>query len=104
MNYSSTTARAYTYKVITWIAVALRLWVRFRVMREPGWDDALVILALALNTAATIFVLICECAHKLNLHSLTDISAINYGLGQHFLYLGVPKMTTYIKVGLTPGR
>ncbi|KAJ4294371.1 hypothetical protein N0V90_008061 [Kalmusia sp. IMI 367209] len=66
---------------LCWAAVALRMWVRIRVMREPGWDDALVMLAVVLNTVATVFVLI----------------SIKYGLGHHFLYLGVSDMTTYIK-------
>jgi hypothetical protein len=39
----------------------MRFWVRFRVMHEPGWDDALVLLAAILNTAATVLVLICKC-------------------------------------------
>lgn len=49
-----------TEQVITWIAVLMRFWVRLRIMREPGWDDALVLLAAILNTAATTLVIVCE--------------------------------------------
>jgi hypothetical protein len=31
---------------MSWICVALRLFVRFRVVRAPGWDDLLVVLSL----------------------------------------------------------
>lgn len=30
---------------MSWMAVAVRLWVRFRVVREPGWDDAFIFMA-----------------------------------------------------------
>ncbi|KAK8171477.1 hypothetical protein BKA80DRAFT_298640 [Phyllosticta citrichinensis] len=32
--------------VVAWIAVLLRLWCRFKVVRSPGWDDLIVSLAL----------------------------------------------------------
>ncbi|KAF1975955.1 hypothetical protein BU23DRAFT_502511 [Bimuria novae-zelandiae CBS 107.79] len=70
------------FLILTWVAVCLRFWVRLRIMREPGWDDALVLLAVLLNTAATVFVLI----------------AIKYGLGQHFLYLRITQMEGYIEM------
>ncbi|KAJ8112505.1 hypothetical protein OPT61_g5133 [Boeremia exigua] len=68
-----------TFLVVTWIAVFFRLWVRLRVVREPGWDDLLVVLAAILNTAATITVC---------------LSAMN-GLGQHMLYIGLDKIRYY---------
>ncbi|KAF2662118.1 hypothetical protein K491DRAFT_686609 [Lophiostoma macrostomum CBS 122681] len=68
--------------ILCWIAVFLRLWVRLRIIREAGWDDFFVALASTLNTAATICVLL----------------SIDYGLGHHFLYIGVENMTTYTKI------
>ncbi|KAF2625596.1 hypothetical protein BU25DRAFT_473709 [Macroventuria anomochaeta] len=68
------------FLVATWIAVAFRLWVRFRVVREPGWDDLLVLLAAVLNTAATITVCL----------------SIQYGFGQHMLYIDTDKIETYL--------
>lgn len=46
--------------MLAWIAVAIRMWVRFRIVRNAGLDDALVFLAAILNTAASIFVLLCK--------------------------------------------
>ncbi|KAF9738537.1 hypothetical protein PMIN06_001699 [Paraphaeosphaeria minitans] len=70
------------FLMLTWTAVILRFWVRLRIMHEPGWDDALVLIAMLLNTAATVLVLV----------------SIHYGLGHHFLYLEVSQMTGYIKM------
>ena len=47
-------------QVVTWFAVLMRFWVRLRIMREPGWDDALVLLAAILNTVATALVITCK--------------------------------------------
>lgn len=33
------------FKLVSWVAVLFRLWVRFRIVRDPGWDDLLVTLA-----------------------------------------------------------
>lgn len=33
------------FKIVTWFAVLFRFWVRFRIVREPGWDDFFVILS-----------------------------------------------------------
>ena len=29
-----------------YVAVALRLWVRYRITKNPGWDDAAMVLTL----------------------------------------------------------
>lgn len=33
------------FLVLSWVAVGLRMWVRLRRIREPGWDDFFVVLA-----------------------------------------------------------
>ncbi|KAF1928617.1 uncharacterized protein M421DRAFT_420501 [Didymella exigua CBS 183.55] len=68
-----------SFLVVTWFAFSFRLWVRIRVVREPGWDDVLVAVAAILNTVASISVCI----------------SIHYGLGQHMLYLGEKKLGAY---------
>ncbi|PSN68649.1 hypothetical protein BS50DRAFT_619467 [Corynespora cassiicola Philippines] len=68
------------FLVVTWMAVGMRLWVRLRIIREPGWDDFFVVLAAVLNTIATALVL----------------KSIDYGLGQHFLYIGIEKVGSYL--------
>ncbi|KAF2677194.1 hypothetical protein K458DRAFT_481444 [Lentithecium fluviatile CBS 122367] len=70
------------FLLVSWVAIGLRMWVRFRIMREPGWDDFFVVLAGCLNTAATTLVLV----------------SINYGLGQHYLYIGASNMVKYQQV------
>jgi hypothetical protein len=46
--------------LIAWFAIGMRMWVRIRIMREPGWDDFLVVVAGIFNTVATGFVLSCK--------------------------------------------
>ncbi|KAF2849048.1 hypothetical protein T440DRAFT_453542 [Plenodomus tracheiphilus IPT5] len=69
-----------TFLIISWIAVVFRLWVRFRVVREPGLDDAFVVAAAICNTAATV----CVCL------------TVKAGLGKHMLYLGVENVERYL--------
>jgi hypothetical protein len=47
------------FLVLSWLAIALRIWVRSRVMRDLGWDDFFVILAGCSNTAASALVIAC---------------------------------------------
>ncbi|KAF2004880.1 hypothetical protein P154DRAFT_21289 [Amniculicola lignicola CBS 123094] len=75
-------ATTLTFLVVSWIAVLFRLWVRFRILNEPGWDDFFVTLSATFNTVATILVLI----------------SVKYGLGQHFIYLPIPGMSKYLSI------
>ena len=34
------------YQIASWVCVSMRLWVRFKVVRAPGWDDFFVVLYL----------------------------------------------------------
>jgi hypothetical protein len=36
----------FTLLILAYVAVALRLWVRFRITKSPGWDDATMVLTL----------------------------------------------------------
>ncbi|KZM19228.1 uncharacterized protein EKO05_0007362 [Ascochyta rabiei] len=69
------------FLVVTWIAVVFRLWVRFRIVREPGWDDFFVILSALSNTAATITVCL----------------SVDHGFGQHMLYIGIDNIENYLQ-------
>ncbi len=33
----------WTFLILSYIAVSLRLWVRFRITKNPGWDDAAMV-------------------------------------------------------------
>ncbi|KAI1372497.1 hypothetical protein F4677DRAFT_264072 [Hypoxylon crocopeplum] len=57
--------------VASWICVCFRLYVRFRIVRAPGWDDLCVGLYLLMITAGSIAVCF----------------SVTYGLGKHFLKL-----------------
>jgi cell division protein FtsL len=35
-----------TLIIWAWLAVGLRLWVRFRITKSPGWDDAAMVATL----------------------------------------------------------
>ncbi|KAH7401563.1 hypothetical protein BKA66DRAFT_556005 [Pyrenochaeta sp. MPI-SDFR-AT-0127] len=69
-----------TFLVISWMAVTFRFWVRLRVIREPGWDDAFIFVAALCNTAATI----CVCL------------SVHHGLGRHMLYIGPTNVERYL--------
>jgi hypothetical protein len=64
-----------TLLVFGWSTVALRLWVRLRITKSPGWDDAIMVLTLFLFTSYCAFIsVIISRAHELKL--LTDPAAI----------------------------
>lgn len=49
--------------VVTWlctaictVVVSLKLWTRFKIIGQTGWDDALTVLALVCNT---VYVILC---------------------------------------------
>lgn len=68
--------------VIGWLTVLLRLWVRLRITRNPGWDDATMVLTLVSSTLSLkvlnantmkclfscycAFILVIECRGALN--------------------------------------
>ncbi|KAF2728883.1 hypothetical protein EJ04DRAFT_448401 [Polyplosphaeria fusca] len=68
-----------SFLIISWVAIGLRLFTRGWVVRNPGWDDFFVTLAGVCNTIATALVLV----------------SVDYGLGQHYLYLPIPTMSKY---------
>ncbi|KAF1927218.1 uncharacterized protein M421DRAFT_65929 [Didymella exigua CBS 183.55] len=46
-----------TLVILAWLAVGLRLWVRFRITKSPGWDDAAMVATLLLFTTYCAFIL-----------------------------------------------
>ncbi|KAL6706100.1 hypothetical protein ACN47E_006016 [Coniothyrium glycines] len=67
------------FLALSWMAVLFRLWVRFRILREPGWDDFFVLVSAIINTVATV----CVCF------------SVEHGLGRHMLYLPPKDMESY---------
>ncbi|KAF2624852.1 hypothetical protein BU25DRAFT_127537 [Macroventuria anomochaeta] len=50
-------AGSITLVIWAWLAVGLRLWVRFRITKSPGWDDAAMVATLLLFTTYCAFIL-----------------------------------------------
>ncbi|KAH7084880.1 hypothetical protein BKA63DRAFT_4610 [Paraphoma chrysanthemicola] len=69
-----------SFLIVSWMAVLFRLWVRLKIVREPGWDDLFVVLAAMCNTAASA----CVCL------------TVNHGLGRHMLYLSPGDLKKYL--------
>ncbi|KAK8083091.1 hypothetical protein PG996_001872 [Apiospora saccharicola] len=70
-----------TFMCFSWTCVASRLWVRFKIIRDPGWDDFCVVMYLLTTTSGSISLLV----------------GTKYGLGQHFLTLPMDDMITWSK-------
>ncbi|KAH9881821.1 hypothetical protein J1614_000992 [Plenodomus biglobosus] len=58
------------FHVVSWLFVGIRLHTRLRVIREPGWDDAFVVLAALFNLVSVIAFL----------------GGTRFGLGRHLIY------------------
>ncbi|CAE7193894.1 hypothetical protein PTNB73_08721 [Pyrenophora teres f. teres] len=71
-----------TFLIVAWCAVFFRFYVRIKIVKKLGWDDAFVLLAQCLNTGATILMCL----------------SINHGLGHHMLYLSVPDTIAYLRL------
>ncbi|KAK7924742.1 hypothetical protein PG985_006796 [Apiospora marii] len=70
-----------TFMCFSWTCVASRLWVRFKIIRDPGWDDFCVVMYLLTTTSGSISL----------------VTGTKYGLGQHFLTLSMEDMITWSK-------
>jgi uncharacterized membrane protein len=46
-----------TLITLSYVTVGLRLWVRYRITRSPGWDDAAMVATLMLFTCYCAFIL-----------------------------------------------
>ncbi|KAH7128150.1 hypothetical protein B0J11DRAFT_430864 [Dendryphion nanum] len=62
------------FHIISWATVVFRLYTRFRIQRNPGWDDLFVVLAAIFNLIAMVCFLV----------------GINYGMGKHLIYIPLP--------------
>jgi hypothetical protein len=38
------------HQIASWVCVSMRLWVRLKIVRAPGWDDFFVVLYLVCRT------------------------------------------------------
>ncbi|KAL5120583.1 hypothetical protein ACEQ8H_001602 [Pleosporales sp. CAS-2024a] len=70
-----------TFCIVSWAAVIFRLWVRIRIVREPGLDDLFISISALACIIGTIFV--CK--------------SIEHGLGRHMLFIGSENLKLYLK-------
>ncbi|KAF6802826.1 integral membrane protein [Colletotrichum musicola] len=80
-NRAAVLGMVISFLVAAWICGAFRLYVRFFVARCPGWDDLFVVLVMLSSL----------------LLSAGTCVATNYGLGQHFLLLGLNGMEAFVR-------
>ncbi|KAK7951984.1 uncharacterized protein PG986_007712 [Apiospora aurea] len=73
-----------TFMFFSWTCVASRLWVRFKVIRDPGWDDFCVVMYLLTTTSGSVSLLV----------------GTEYGLGKHFLTIPLEDKITWSKVSV----
>ncbi|KAF9872313.1 hypothetical protein CkaCkLH20_10140 [Colletotrichum karsti] len=72
---------AISFQVISWLAVALRMYTRARMVRSLGWDDLFVVLALFSTTTGTVGTCV----------------ATKYGLGKHLVALSRSDVQNYLR-------
>ncbi|OLN85268.1 hypothetical protein CCHL11_04371 [Colletotrichum chlorophyti] len=93
-------AMVISFLIVAWICGSLRLYVRFFIARCPGWDDFFVVLSLL----TSLFLSAATCSGSSSVlaalyrQDITDTSgsALNYGLGRHFISLGFLGMQDFI--------
>jgi hypothetical protein len=57
------------FHILAWAAVLFRLWTRFRVVRDAGWDDYIIALTAVVNGVSMVGFVGCtlwqDLLHKL---------------------------------------
>ncbi|KAF1998352.1 hypothetical protein P154DRAFT_536353 [Amniculicola lignicola CBS 123094] len=88
-----------TLLVLGWLTVILRFWVRLRITKSPGWDDATMLLTLILFTCYCGFILAISAfgalKHKPTRESLIQ-TLVYIQLGEIFYVI----TTTALKISL----
>ncbi|KAJ4373178.1 hypothetical protein N0V83_003470 [Neocucurbitaria cava] len=85
--------------ILSYITVGLRLWVRYRITKSPGWDDAAMVATLLLFTCYCSFILVITFrSQQRKLFNIEDIhvTLIYVQLSEIFYIL----TTTLLKVSL----
>ncbi|KAK8089625.1 hypothetical protein PG997_004586 [Apiospora hydei] len=107
-----------TFMFFSWTCVSSRLWVRFKIIRDPGWDDFCVVMYLVCdqqkpremetpqaNSSETntvdVYSLplrlgVSRCLSKESIVAYT-LPGTEYGLGKHFLTIPLEDKITWSK-------
>ncbi|KAH8648446.1 hypothetical protein BX600DRAFT_517833 [Xylariales sp. PMI_506] len=75
-------AVAITLMLLSWACGLFRLYTRFFIAHSVSWDDYTLMALLITSLAGTISICLLP----------------NYGLGQHFIYLSLDEMSTFLKL------
>ncbi|KAL5395152.1 hypothetical protein PMIN04_008225 [Paraphaeosphaeria minitans] len=70
-RFSTAIAVTLPFLVLSVVAVGLRLYTRLHLVREPGWDDVFVAIAVLLNIVG----------------QTTFLGGVKAGIGQHLIYI-----------------
>ncbi|KAK7192982.1 hypothetical protein DPSP01_005191 [Paraphaeosphaeria sporulosa] len=70
-HFSTAIAVTMPFLVLSVVAVGLRLYTRLHLVREPGWDDVFVAIAVILNLVG----------------QTTFLGGVKAGIGQHLIYI-----------------
>jgi hypothetical protein len=72
--------------VLAWLCSLFRLYVRFRIVRAPWWDDLFVMLALMASTSGSVVYCI----------------LMKYGMGKHMSSLPAETASEFLRVCFLP--
>ncbi|KAK4442804.1 hypothetical protein QBC34DRAFT_418128 [Podospora aff. communis PSN243] len=70
-----------SFTVLAWLCTLFRLYVRFRIVRSPWWDDLFVMLALMASTSGSVVYLI----------------LMNLGMGKHMDALPLERVSEFLR-------
>ncbi|TEA17190.1 hypothetical protein C8034_v000593 [Colletotrichum sidae] len=70
-----------SFKLLTWICVAFRMYTRAVMVKALGWDDLFVVLALLSTTAGSVGICV----------------ATKYGMGHHIYELSAAQVSGYLR-------
>ncbi|KAF2726962.1 hypothetical protein EJ04DRAFT_452312 [Polyplosphaeria fusca] len=85
--------------VLCWSTVALRLWVRLRITKSAGWDDAFMVLTLVFFTCYCSFILVINVTGFMSIGPTVDSFSemLSYVLLSEVFYI---LTTTTLKISL----
>jgi len=78
---SSAMGLTVSFTVLAWLCTLFRLYVRFRIVRSPWWDDLFVMLALMASTSGSVVYLI----------------LMNLGMGKHMNTLPPERVSEFFR-------
>ncbi|KAK0647138.1 hypothetical protein B0T16DRAFT_376241 [Cercophora newfieldiana] len=78
---SSAMGLTITFTILAWLCSLFRIYVRFRIVRSPWWDDLFVMLALMASTSGSVVYLI----------------LMNLGMGKHMRDLPVERVSEFFR-------